>query len=263
VSTSSATEKIIRSFPYDIRGTYGARFTHEFDGGSAGPAYAYSSQYEASIAIDDRYRVNQLSWTDNHVTLARSTVSWSSPSVAKVVCEERSGGTPEKNREPFTQPLTLQRLGSTLALDYHKLNAGGEVVFDWKNAVKEPVPGEEANGVFEYSKEQDALRAVVKVIVVPKMTKEAPRDAITIFNSTERWATSCVMDSARSKSPPLAEGGSYRGITCERLSIFSAGSSGVYADLALSSVDVPVEAVFNKGGLQAAVPNPIQLSSES
>jgi hypothetical protein len=261
-STSSSAEKVIKSFPYDIRGTYGARFTSEYDGGSAGPAYAYTSDFEASLSIDTRYHVNQVSWTDNHVTLAKSKVSWESPSVAEVACEERSGGSPEKNREPFTQPLTLRRLGNTLALDYHKLNAGGEVVFDWKNAVKEPLPGEGANGVFEYSKEQDALRAVVKVIVVPKMTMEAPRDAITTFTSTPRWAGDCIRP-YMSKGGPKQEGGSYRRVTCERLDIFSAGSSGVNLDLKLTNVDIPVEAVVSRGGMQAPVANPVQLSSDS
>jgi hypothetical protein len=261
-STSSSTEKVIKSFPYDIRGTYGSRFTFDYDGGSAGPAYAYTSDFEASLSIDDRYHVNQLSWTDNHAPLAKSKVSWESPSVAEVVCEERSGGTPEKNKEPFTQPLTLRRLGSALALDYHKPCAGGEVVFDWKNAVKEPVPGEGANGVFEYSKEQDALRAVVKVIVVPKMAMEAPRDAITTFTSTPRWAVDCIQPYL-SKGGPKQEGGSYRGVTCERLGIFSAGSSGVNLDLKITNVDIPADAVLHTGSMQTMVSNPIQLSSES
>jgi len=259
-STSSSTEKIIRSFPYDIRGTYGARFTHEFDGGSAGPAYAYSADYEAGLSVSDQYRINQLSWTDNHTTLSRTKINWSSPSVAEVFCEERSGGTPEKNREPFTQPLTLRRLGNALALDYHKPSAGGEVVFDWKNAVKGPLPGEGTNGMFEYLKDQDALRAVVKVVVVPKGILDVPRESMTTFNTNSFWAGGCVIDSLRSSLPPRLEGGLYRGINCDKLSLFSASVS---FNLKLTNVDIPVEVVVNKGPYSTVPLNPIQPTNDT
>lgn len=136
------------------------------------------------------------------------------------------------------------------------------MVFDWKNAVKVPLTDEKANGVFEYSKEQDALRAIVKVIVVPKMAKEAPRDAITTFTSTPRWAVDCIHPYL-SKGGQKLEGGSYRGVTCEQLTIFSAGSSGVNLDLKLTNVDIPVDAVVSKGPMQTPVANPVQLSSDS
>jgi hypothetical protein len=47
------------------------------------------------------------------------------------------------------------------------------------------------------------------------------------------------------------------------LDIFSAGSSGVNLDLKLTNVEIPVEAVVSRGGMQAPVANPVQLSSDS
>jgi len=265
-TTPESAEKVIRSFPYDIRGTYGARFTSEFDGGKSGPAHAYTSDFEASVTIDDRYRVSRLSWTDLHVTLARTQVRWETPSVAEIACEERAGGTPEKNREPFSQILTLRRIGSALALDFHRPSVG-EVVFDCKNAVAEPLPGVEANGLFRYSKEQDALLAPVKVTVVPKGVIDVPRDAVSTFVGSSFWGNTCI-EAFRYKGGTalqMRDGGYLRNVGCEKLGIFAAGSGGVSILLNLRNVDIqygPI-AKTSSPATQLPVPNPIRLTPDS
>jgi hypothetical protein len=265
-TASLSSEKVIKSFPYDIRGTYGARFTSEFNGGQAGPAYAYTSDYEATVTINDRYRVSRLSWTDYHVTLARTKVSWETPSVAEIACEERSGGTPEKNREPFSQILTLRRLGSALALDFHRPGVG-EVVFDLKNAVKEPLPGEEANGLFQYIKEQDALRAPVKVTVVPRGVIDVPRDTVSTFTGSSFWGHTCFETYKHKGGSGLLprDGGYLRNGDCEKLGIFAAGSAGVSILLNLTKVDVQFGPMARTSGpnTQLPEPNPIQLTPDS
>lgn len=218
---SDATEKIIRAFPYDIKGTYTARLTLELTGPNNSKI---PEEHEAHLVVNDLRHISEMGLTIGSSYSGPTTMSWSYPDTQKLVSERKA----DQENQPTT--LTVVRSGRALSFDLNEPK-GGSMVFDWKDALPTPFEGTDKNGIFEYVKELDALRARVKVIVMPSHELNVPQSAITSFAGSNRWSERCVDPLLRTDGQTV-----FQDISCRDIAVFTGAN---VITLKLKHIDVP------------------------
>lgn len=222
-SQTNATEKIIRAFPYDIKGTYKANLTFERNGPNN---TKIPDEFEAHLTVDNWHHVSDVKWSDRGSFSGPVRMSWSYPDMQQLVSEISEHKSTDHQRTQFS----IGRSGHALSLDLDE-SRGGNIVLDWKNAFSTPFAGTDKNGIFEYVKELDAIRASIKVIITPNGDLNVPLSAITTFNGKGHWFIRCV-------DPLLRAGGQsvFQDISCRDIAVLTGAN---VITLKLRHVDVP------------------------